>query len=137
MDKISAEAGLAKGTLYIYFKNKDDLHISLMLPVLDELGKRLLEFSEKVKQNQFSDKQTFAQEFYNVYYANYLYDPEGMRIIQAFQLGNHFSAMPALTLKKINRPAADNYKITRQFLSQVMKEGLIKTMNPVKLTDIL
>ncbi len=30
-----------------------------------------------------------------------------------------------------------NYKITRQFLSQVMKEGLIKTMDPVELTDIL
>ena len=137
MDSIATEAGLAKGTLYIYFKSKDDLYLSLMLPVLDELGRRLLEVSQKVYQKQFHDKQSFIQELFNVYYATYQYDPDGMRIIQAFQLGNYFSAMPAERLQQINRRAVTNNNITREFLSLLMKEGLIKTMDPIELTDIL
>ncbi len=41
MDEVAAEAELSKGTLYLYFKNKDDLFVALAEPVLGELARRL------------------------------------------------------------------------------------------------
>ena len=35
LDEVAREAGLAKGTLYLYFKDKEDLYFQVMLTVLE------------------------------------------------------------------------------------------------------
>ncbi len=40
MDQVAAEAEVSKGTLYLYFKNKDDLFIALSSRFLDHLSSR-------------------------------------------------------------------------------------------------
>ena len=47
MDEIAFEAEISKPTIYQYFKSKDDLFFSLMLPVIDEIGKQLKKVSKK------------------------------------------------------------------------------------------
>ena len=42
MESIAREAGISKGTIYLYFKNKEEVYIALMMPVLEELGKNLI-----------------------------------------------------------------------------------------------
>lgn len=37
VDKIAEQAGVAKGTIYLYFKSKDELYISLIEKVLDDM----------------------------------------------------------------------------------------------------
>jgi AcrR family transcriptional regulator len=37
LDEVAREANLAKGTLYLYFKDKEDLYFQVMLNVLDRL----------------------------------------------------------------------------------------------------
>jgi len=37
LDEVAREAGLAKGTLYLYFKDKEDLYFQVMLTVLERL----------------------------------------------------------------------------------------------------
>ncbi|NOZ33134.1 MAG: TetR/AcrR family transcriptional regulator [Alphaproteobacteria bacterium] len=44
MEDISAEAGLSKATLYLYFKNKDELILALLSDLLDR-GRAALELS--------------------------------------------------------------------------------------------
>jgi len=41
VDEIAEKVGLAKGTLYLYFKNKDDLFYSIIQEKTTELSKRL------------------------------------------------------------------------------------------------
>ena len=41
LDDIAAEAGVGKGTLYIYFENKEDLYFSLVYQGFAELVDRL------------------------------------------------------------------------------------------------
>ena len=36
IDEIAAGAELSKGTIFLYFKTKDELYISLMMPALEE-----------------------------------------------------------------------------------------------------
>ncbi|MBI5895288.1 MAG: hypothetical protein HZB24_04515 [Desulfobacterales bacterium] len=64
-------------------------------------------------------------------------DPDRMRIIQALQLCTHFSAMSAETIATVNQRAAANYRVTRTFLAQAMRDGILKTRDTVQLTDIL
>ena len=48
MEDIAKEAELSPGTLYLYFKNKDDLFFSLMTPVIDDIGVQLEKIWKKV-----------------------------------------------------------------------------------------
>ena len=137
MDEIAAEAHLSKGTIYLYFKNKDDLYVSLMLPVIEVLGEHLTRFAEELESGTFTDKEALAIEFYRVYSETYQYDPDGMRIMQAFQLGSHLSAMSQKTLERINQRASMNYDTTRRLLRRAMDMELIRENDPVLLTDIL
>jgi len=41
MDDIAAKAGVAKGTIYLHFKDKDDLYQALALDSLKKLSKRI------------------------------------------------------------------------------------------------
>jgi AcrR family transcriptional regulator len=41
MEEIASKAELSPGTLYLYFKNKEELHTSLSINILAHLGKEL------------------------------------------------------------------------------------------------
>lgn len=43
LDEVAQEAGIAKGTLYLYFKDKEDLFCSTILNVIDDLANFLRE----------------------------------------------------------------------------------------------
>lgn len=45
LDEIAARAGVGKGTLYLYFKNKDDLFLQLAVDGMDEMAARVNEVS--------------------------------------------------------------------------------------------
>jgi AcrR family transcriptional regulator len=137
MEQIAKHARVSKGTLYLYSTNKDDLYVSLMLPVLDELGRYLYEFAQQVERKTIVSRDQFLSRLFEIYYATYQFDPDGMRIIQTFQLGNHFAAMSKATLETINQRASANYRTTRNVLLQLMRDGILKQRDPIKLTDIL
>jgi AcrR family transcriptional regulator len=136
MEAVAKKAGVSKGTVYLYFKNKDELYVSLMMPVLEELGRHLEAFAQKVAAGQVADRRAFLDAICEINLRTYAFDPDGMRIIQAFQLGNHFSAMSAETIATVNLRAATNYRTTRDFLAQAMQAGLLKRRDTVQLTDM-
>ena len=76
LDEIAQEAGISKGTLYLYFKDKEDLMCSTLMFVLDDLKKRMLDeipqdlpAVDTLKQIALFMFQYFAEndEFYNIY----------------------------------------------------------------------
>jgi TetR/AcrR family fatty acid metabolism transcriptional regulator len=60
---VAKEAGVADGTIYLYFKNKDDLLISLFETKMEEILKR---FSALVKGNQNAEEK--LQKFIHLYF---------------------------------------------------------------------
>lgn len=76
LDEIAQEAGIAKGTLYLYFKDKEDLISSTLMYVLDDLKYRMIEaIPENLPAVETLERivlfmfQYFAEnnEFYNIY----------------------------------------------------------------------
>ena len=45
IEDISELAEISKGTVYLYFKSKDDLYYSLVEPSLDKLSKNLIKIA--------------------------------------------------------------------------------------------
>lgn len=136
VEEVAKIAGVSKGTIYFYFKNKDDLYISLMLPLTEELGRRLIDFASDVKNNQPMDFKNIIMGICNLYYRIYKYDPDGIRIIQAYH-NNFFSGMSEETRERLNTQGRKNFQVVRRMLSEIDKLSLLPKEDIFQLTDFI
>jgi len=65
--EIAKLAGVAKGSIYLYFETKDDLYLSLMVPILEEIKKSLTDLKDKITQGQYRTGSEIMTGFYNHY----------------------------------------------------------------------
>ena len=80
MEDIAKEAELSPGTLYLYFKNKEDLYASLSLRILQYLGIRI----EHVDRDSGGGALAKLDELIEAMYDVYDFDP--IMIINLFHL---------------------------------------------------
>src|SRR5210317_289937 len=96
MEDIAREAELSPGTLYLYFKNKDELYASLSLRILQYLNIRL---EDVKKEKDIKPRQKIAaikEALFDVYQ----FDP--MILINMFHLQS------SETLKNLSSPLLEN-----------------------------
>jgi len=136
IEEIAKLAGAAKGSIYLYFQTKDDLYLSLMIPALEEIKRSLADFQGKMAKDQYQTCSEFITGFYNHYKRIYRHDPDGIRIIQAFQQGDLISAMSKKTREELNHVARENFQLARNIFSAAMRRKAIAKMNPIQLSDI-
>ena len=137
IEEISKEARLSKGTIYLYFKGKDELYVSLMIPMITKLNRLLLDFENQLQNHDFdSDKNIF---FYvlDIYRELLVFDPEGLRIFQVFQLENLYPQMSHGVQRRLRSLGKANYETTRNIIRRIMEMGLIRNSDAIKLTDML
>ena len=134
MQKVAEKVKLSKGTIYLYFRNKEELYLSLMMPVLEELTRKLSDFEEAVVGKKDISFKQIINGFYQTFYQAYKYDPEGIRIIQAFQQGDHFAAMSKEMLGILNDHARRNLQISRRIISRL---GITSELDAIRLVDTI
>ena len=131
MEDIAKEAELSPGTIYIYFKNKDELYASLSLRILKHLNIRL----EHVKNETFQDHGERIASLKQALYDVYEFDP--------LILINMFHLQSSETLKNLSPELmAEIKELSRKSLSAIAKifkdginEGLFIDKHPVALAD--
>ena len=96
MEDIAREAELSPGTLYLYFKNKDELYASLSLRILQYLNIRL----EDVKKGKDIEPRKKIVAIKEALYDVYQFDP--MILI------NMFHIQSSDTLKNLSSPLLEN-----------------------------
>ena len=115
MEDIAREAELSPGTLYLYFKNKDELYASLSLRILQYLNIRLDDV-KKEKDIQPRQKVTAIKE---ALFDVYQFDP--MILINMFHLQS------SETLKNLSSPLLENItELSRNsltILSEIFQEN--------------
>lgn len=132
MEDIAKEAELSPGTLYLYFKNKDELHASLSIRILQYLNLRL----EHVDKEKGLEPEELLDALKKVMFDVYEFDP--LVIITMFHLQS------SETLKNLSPPLLNEIKsLSRQSMAamgQIFQEGIQKGVfidkHPVALTDI-
>jgi AcrR family transcriptional regulator len=135
MEDIAREAELSPGTLYLYFKNKDELYASLSLRILQYMNIRI----EDVKKEKDSepDLSHIIASIKEALYDVYQFDP--MILINMFHLQS------SETLKNISSPLLDNIsELSRnslQALADIFKESsdrnTVLTRQPTAVADIV
>ena len=115
MEDIAREAELSPGTLYLYFKNKDELYASLSLRILQYLNIRL----EDVKKEKDIESRQKIASIKEALYDVYQFDP--MILINMFHLQS------SETLKNLSPPLLDNItELSRNsldVLARIFKDG--------------
>ena len=96
MEDIAREAELSPGTLYLYFKNKDELYASLSLRILQYMNIRLADLKKEKDSNPEQKIASIKFALYDVYQ----FDP--MILINMFHLQS------SETLKNLSSPLLEN-----------------------------
>ncbi len=137
IDEIAAEAEVSKGTIYLYFKTKDELYIYLMMPALEELGRRILLFEETLTKGNLHSGHEVVRGLLEVLWGIYEYDPEGIRIVQVFYQGEPFFDLSEEVLKVFNDRAKTNFEICRRVIDKAVEMNLLRKVDSVKLVDMV
>jgi len=132
MEDIAKEAELSPGTLYLYFKNKDELYASLSLRILQYMNIRL----KDVKKEEDSDPEQKIASIKEALYDVYQFDP--MILINMFRLQS------SETIKNLSLPLLENItELSRhslQILADIFQDNSEKnsflTGQPIAMADI-
>ena len=133
MEDIARRAELSPGTLYLYFKSKEELYASLSLRVLHYLQLRL----ERVCQDQNLDFEGKLEALGAALYEVYQFDP--LIIIKLFHLQSsetliNLSPRPMSEIKDLS---ARSISAMAKIFEEGIQKGVLVDSHPVALADIL
>ena len=132
MDDIAGEAELSPGTLYLYFKNKEELYASLSLRILQYLYIRV----EHAKDERGLDPEQKLDAMIEAMYDVYEFD--SLIIINMFHLQSsetlkNLSAQLLTEIKDLSRRSIGGMA---QIFEEGIKAGVFIDKHPVALSDI-
>ena len=133
MEDIAKEAELSPGTLYLYFKNKDELYASLSLRILQYLMIRL----EHVNAESFADVTQQLNALKDAMFDVYEFDP--------LILINMFHMQSSETLRNLSPDLLEQIETlsrnSMQAIASIFEEGMRKNQfedrHPTAVADIL
>lgn len=132
MEDIAREAELSPGTLYLYFKNKEELYASLSLRILQYLHIRV----EHVNNEKTMDP---AQKLHALVDAMYdVYDFDPLTIINMFHLQSSetLKNLSSELLEEIEALSRKSIGAISKIFEEGTQQGLFIDMHPMALADI-
>jgi TetR/AcrR family transcriptional regulator len=137
MDEIALEAEVTKPTVYLYFKTKDDLFFTLMLPLIEDIQKQLEKAEENLATGKIKDGGSLIKALFRAFYHGYQTSPETFGIIQLFQQQRLMSELKPEIRTALNDKGRINFILGRRLLTRGMELGLIKKVNVFEIADVI
>jgi len=133
MEEIASEAELSPGTLYLYFKNKEELHTSLSIDILQYLTDKIKEFVYSKDMNAREKLTALKDAFIDVY------EYEPMVLINLFHLqaGETLKNLSGELLELLKTTSADALGAITLVTEEGIEQGLFVKKHPVALADII
>ena len=129
MDRVADEAGIAKGTLYLYFKNKDELLRSVVYQCFEPLDDKMLEIAhsdleplEKLEQYIFTSLKD-ADENSRLYYdlRFYLFEITEKEYVDQTKCSGYWQGIALIT----------------QTIQEGVKKGIFREMGSERIAILL
>jgi len=137
VEEIAQKAELSKGAVYFYFKNKDELYVSLMIPMIERLRQQLEEFEKGLLATKGKPRLNLIEDLFKIFIKTHEFDPEASRIFQIYQLNHLFTVVSPPIKDKLNSVGKTNFEIMRRIISLGVKMKLLREVDPYKLADLL
>ena len=137
VEEIARRASISKGTVYLYFKDKDELYVSLMRPMIEEYTRLLLSFENDLLKGKYKTGYGVLMGFKEVYRGLFDFDPEGIRVFQVYLSTDLFKQMPEETRNLLWLIGKRNIRIAREIALAAMKMGLLPEVDTMRLLDVL
>jgi AcrR family transcriptional regulator len=123
---ISESAEISKGTVYLYFKSKDDLYYSLVEPSLDKLSKKLIQIAGMKKiSSEIRIKKAVAAT-----YDFYVKDPDAYHLVSRYDASVFSKLLSHDKLDKLKRLMRSNLDQVEIIVSDGIKQGCFHKSNP-------
>ena len=137
MYDIALMAGLSKPTIYQYFKTKDEIYMSLMIPVIENINNGLKLIYDRVIEECYTSGAELIDDMIDSFLKAFYEDPE---VFITFMLGQETGIVRVLDddfRKKIIKKGRRGYDLGRMILSSAMNQKLIKKVNIYSLADVI
>lgn len=129
IQEIAEKAGIAKGTVYLYYKSKDDLFAALMLPGLEYLNEKFNALLSEVERGAFESGEELFDALGDMFVAAQQRDPEATMIYEAFQIGTLVTSISKDTLERLNGFARRNFAAFRAIFERGVELGLLRDLD--------
>lgn len=132
MDEIAREMGLGKGTLYIYFKNKESLFYAVALRGMRILNDMHLK-SSKLKGKGIDKFRALTSAYFE-----FTQDYPEYFILLCYAASNPTTMNDNKYAKEFTELALENIQVTKEILEKGMREGSIRRdLNPTEIAIFL
>jgi len=133
MEEIAQAAELSPATLYLYFKNKNDLYASLNLRMLEFLVKQLKELAGREDLGPREKVRGFSDALYGVYQE----DPLILFNVFHLQSTQTLKELAARTTAKINQLSGQALGLIAQVFREGMEAGQFRQVHPMAMADVV
>jgi AcrR family transcriptional regulator len=132
MEDIANKVELSPGTLYTYFKNKEELYVSLLLGGLRVLHSQ----GERIFNNKKLSPEEKIVKFKDAMYKNFSNDPLLFRAIFHIQLGNSLLNLDKELLGQLDHLSRSIAYFMAEIYEDGVREGKFRENRGVALADI-
>ncbi len=132
MEEIASKAELSPGTLYLYFKNKEELHTSLSIDILAHLGSEI----GKVVDQDISVEEKVGR-FRDVFIDVYEYDASILINLFHLQSGETLHNLSDEVMKELKKYSSIAHKAIIAVVKEGIDKGVFTEDHPVALADVL
>lgn len=132
MEEIAREAELSPGTLYLYFKNKDELIASLSTSVLEYLRDQLRELNLRKELDPHAKLYFLKQTLFHVY------EFDSLLLINIFNLqsGDNLKNLSSEMLEVLKELSRSSINEIAKIFEQGIEAGCFIEKHPMALADI-
>jgi AcrR family transcriptional regulator len=132
MEDIARQAELSVGTIYLYYRSKEELYVSLLF----ESMRIFTEAIEKIMATGLpADRK--LRKVWEYFYAYHIRYPQSYRALLYLQRPGLTEGISPKTLQEINVRAARNFSLVARIVAAAMDKGIYRSHEPREVVDLL
>ncbi len=132
IDEIASNVELSVGTIYLYFKNKDELFVSLLFDGLKKFTERF----EEIQGSNTSAREKIKQAW--LFFLDlYEHNPMSYHILNHLGTADVKKSLSDDTLNKIIAATGRNFVLLSQMVDECMKQGIYTKAPPMEIVDAM
>lgn len=137
MDDIALSVGLSRPTIYQYFKTKDELYMSLIMPVINNVNDRLEIIYARIENKEYETGSKLISDLVESFSEAFRDDPELFVTFMVSLEAGIVRVLDENIRQKIIENGQKGYILGRKILSSGIRQKLLRKVNVYSFGDMV